>query len=91
METNALAFVSVQQYENLQFALILMHHYQLSGFINKYSRVRCGVDHSDGAHFAKAHLKELCKFNWENSKSGSQPYNSLSHLINKLSKSTHLF
>lgn len=87
---NAAGLVSVEQYENLQFALILMHHYQLSDFINKYGSVRCGVDHLDKADFAKPHFKELCKFNWENCKSGTQPYNSLSHLINKLCKSTHL-
>lgn len=88
--TNALGLVSTERYENLQLALILMHHYQLSDFINKYSSVRSGVDHLDRAHLVKAHLKELCEFNWENCKSGSQPYNSLSHLINKLCKSTHL-
>lgn len=53
--TNAFGLVSVERYENLQFALILMHHYQLSDFINKYSRVRCGVDHLDGPHFATSH------------------------------------
>lgn len=88
--TNVPGLVSAEEYENLQFALILMHHYQLSDFINKYSSVRSGIDHLDRTHFAKLHLKELFEFNWENCKSGSQPYNSLSHLINKLFKSTHL-
>lgn len=57
--TNALGLVSVLQYENLQLALILMHHYQLSDFINKCSHVRCSVDHSDGAHSAKSHFGNL--------------------------------
>lgn len=87
--TNAPGLVSARQYENLQLTLILMHHYQLSGFINKYSGVGAGVDHGERAHFAKPQFKELCEFNCENCKSGSQPYNSLSHLINKICKSTH--
>lgn len=87
---NVLRLVSAEQYENLQLALILMYHYRLSDFINKYSSVSAGIDHLDRAHFAKPHFKELCEFNWENCKSGSRPYNSLSHLINKLCKSTHL-
>ncbi len=57
--TNALGLVSAMQYENLQFALILMHHYQPSDFINKYSGVRCGIDHLDRAHFAKPHFGNL--------------------------------
>lgn len=57
--TNVLGLVSAEQYENLQFALILMHHYQLSDFINKYSSVSSGIDHSDGAHFAKPYFVNL--------------------------------
>lgn len=57
--TNVLGLVSAEQYENLQFALILMHHYQLSDFINKYSSVRSGIDHLDRAHFAKPHFVNL--------------------------------
>lgn len=43
--TNVPGFVSAEQYENVQLALILMRHYQLSDFINKYSCVRSGIDH----------------------------------------------
>lgn len=88
--TNAPGLLFEEQRENLPFALILMRHYQLSNFINKYSGVRCGLNHLDGAEFAKPPLKELCKFNWENCKSSSQPFNSLSHLINNLCKSAPL-
>lgn len=59
--TNALRFHKASPYENLQLALILMHHYHLSGFINKCSCVRSGIDHLDRAHFAKPLFKELCE------------------------------
>lgn len=57
--TNVPGLVSAEQYENLQFSLILMHHYQLSDFINKYSSVRSGIDHSERAHVAKPQFVNL--------------------------------
>ena len=47
------SFWRAAQYENLQLALILMHSYQLSGFINKCGRVSSGVDHLHQSHFAQ--------------------------------------
>lgn len=61
--TNVHGLVSAKEYNNLQLTLILMYHYQLSDFINKYSSVSSGIDHPDRAHFANPHLKELCEFN----------------------------
>lgn len=58
-ETNVPGLVSAEEYENLLFSLILMHHYQLSDFINKYSRVRSSIDHPDRAHVAKPHFVNL--------------------------------
>lgn len=34
-------------------ALILMHHYWLSDFINNYSSVRSGIDHLDRGRLCK--------------------------------------
>lgn len=56
---DVLGLVSAEQYENLQLALILMHHYQLSDFINKYSSVSSGIEHLDRVHFAKPHIKSI--------------------------------
>lgn len=57
--TNVLELASAERYENLWFSLILMHHYQLSDFINKYSTVRSGIDHLGRAHVAKPNFVNL--------------------------------
>lgn len=54
-----LGWVLIKQEENLEFSLMLVHHYQPSDFMKNYGRVRSGVDHRDRAHAAKPYFENL--------------------------------